>query len=592
MKKAGGELAMRDLLGSGIGRRFFAMFAVCALLPIVAFAAFAVDRTTSLMRNEATAALRGAAKAAGSQVTMRLGRAATDLATVRAFAAQALPDRAALQELLAARCEAAWKVVDGSVEPVFGEPGTLATIDADGLKHLAGGRPLVQSAIGGRLTMVCALRERDPAGGLVAVRLRSARFWDGNELTGVGADVFVCDQLWRPLFRTSEEAPDLSPFAEAALASPSSGTITWRHAGEEHLASYWNVFLEPQFGCSFFVVQARPSRHALAVSDQFAVWFSATAALTLLLALLAGLMQIRRTLVPVMSLREATRRLAAGDLDARTGVEGRDEIGALGIAFDAMAVQLQENIRRREHTEQELIRSRDAALAAARAKEEFVGHISHEFRTPMTEILGAVEILSQVADDDVETRVEFSEIALRGSRRLARLVDDVLELTVNEAWTASPTDVGATIAAAVEALPAESRLRVHISRLPVANVLGNGDKLREMWLRLLDNALKFSPGDAQVDVEVSVRAHEVEVAVVDRGPGIAPEHLAEVFEPFRQVGRDQMIDKANGAGLGLTLVQRIVERHAGFVEVQSQPGCGATFRVRLPALVERPAVRI
>lgn len=592
MSKAGGDLALRDLLGSRIGRRFFALFAVCALLPIAAFAVFAVDRTTTLMRSEATAALHGAAKAAGSQVTMRLGRVATDLAMARAFATEAMPDRSVLQALVAARCEAAWTEVDGVVDPLFGAPSALAPIDADERKHLVGDRPLVQCGADGRLTMVGALRDRDPAKGLVAVRIRAAKFWDGNEMAGVGAEVVVCDQTWRQLFRSCDEAPDLAPFAEAALASPSSGTVTWQFAGEEHLARYWNVFVEPQFGCNFFVVQSRPIHLALAVSDQFAFWFSAMAALTLLLALLAGLMQIRRTLVPVMSLREATKRLAAGDLDARTGVTGRDEIGALGVAFDAMAAQLQENIRRREQTEQELIRSRDAALAAARAKEEFVGHISHEFRTPMTEILGAVEILSQVAGEDVDARVEFSDIALSGARRLARLVDDVLELTVNEAWTAAPTEVGATIAAAVEALPKESRLRVHVSRLPAATVLGNHDKLRELWTRLLDNALKFSPAGSQVDVEVVVGAHEVAVAVVDRGTGIAPEHLEHVFEPFRQVGRDQMTDKANGAGLGLTLVRRIVERHAGVVEVVSQPGCGATFRVRLPALVERPAVRI
>jgi signal transduction histidine kinase len=136
------------------------------------------------------------------------------------------------------------------------------------------------------------------------------------------------------------------------------------------------------------------------------------------------------------------------------------------------------------------------------------------------------------------------------------------------------------------------RLRVHVSQLPTASVLGNAEKLREMWTRLLDNALKFSPSDTQVDVAVSVRAHEVEVAVVDRGSGIAPAHLEQVFEPFRQVGRDQMTDKANGAGLGLTLVRRIVERHDGVVAVTSEPGRGTTFRVRLPALVERPAVRV
>lgn len=593
MNTAGGEaMALRDILGSRIGRRFFAMFAACALLPIAAFAVFAVDRTTSLMHVEATAALHGAAKSAGSQITMRLGRVATDLALARAFATEALPDRSVLQALVESRCEAAWTVVDGVVAPLFGRPTPILPLDDSGSGHLAGGRPLVRVVAGGALLMLGSLRERDPASGLVAVRLRMASFWNGNELRGVGADVFVCDERWSPLFRTDDAASDLSPFAQGSLTSPSSGTVAWRPGGEEHLARYWNVFLEPQYGCNFWVVQSRPTRLALAVSDQFAFWFSATAAMTLLLALLAGLVQIRRTLVPVMSLREATRRLAAGDLSARTGVDGRDEIGALGIAFDAMAAQLQENVRRREDTERELIRSRDAALAAVKAKEEFVGHISHEFRTPMTEILGAVEILSGIDEEDAGARVEFSDIALRGARRLARLVDDVLELTVNESWTAAPVDVGVTITEAVAGLPAEARARIRVDESPGAFVLGNADKLRELWSRLLDNALKFSPAGAPVDVAVTAGLHEVVVAVADRGSGIAPEHLDQVFEPFRQVGRDQMIDKANGAGLGLTLVRRIVERHQGRVEVCSEIGHGATFRVRLPALVEAPAARV
>jgi|688.fasta_scaffold138287_1 two-component system OmpR family sensor kinase len=585
-------LALRDILGSRIGRRFVAMFVVCALLPIAGFAGFAVDRTTSLMRDEATAALHGAAKSAGAQITMRLGRVATDLALARAFATESMLDRSLLKSLIDSRCAAAWTVRAGVVAPLFGEPGPIAPPDEGGREHLAGGRPLVQVGPGGVLVMSVALRDRDPASGLVAVRIRMARFWDGNELRGVGADVHVCDERWGTLYRSSAEAPEPGIFAQAALASPSSGTVAWRNGDEDQIARYWNVFVEPQFGCNFWVVQSRPTRQALAVSDQFAVWFSATAAMTLLLALLAGLVQIRRTIVPVMSLREATRRLAAGDLAARTGVDGSDEIGALGIAFDAMAARLQENVRRREETERELIRSRDAALAAVRAKEEFVGHISHEFRTPMTEILGAVEILSGIADGDAGARVEFSDIAVRGARRLARLVDDVLELTVDEPWTAAPTELGETIAKAVAALPDDVRGRVQVGSLPTAVVLGNDEKLRELWIRLLDNALKFSPAEAPVEVTAAAGPHEVVVEVVDRGPGIAAEHLDEVFEPFRQVGRDQMTDKANGAGLGLTLVRRIVERHGGRVEVDSQPGRGATFRVRLPALVDAPAIRV
>ena len=134
-------------------------------------------------------------------------------------------------------------------------------------------------------------------------------------------------------------------------------------------------------------------------------------------------------------------------------------------------------------------------------------------------------------------------------------------------------------------------MRVQSAATP-ARVLGNADTLVDAWARILDNALKFSPAGSPVTVRVDAVAGHAVVAVADQGPGIDAADQALVFEPFRQVGRDAMTDKASGAGLGLTLVRRTVERHGGVIEIDSAPGRGATFRVRLPALVERPAARV
>lgn len=589
---------VRDILTSRIGRRFVAMFAVCALLPLVLFAWLAVGRTTAMMRAESVAALHDGAKSAGMGLAARLSRVVGDLSLARAFAvagASGAPSLAALGEHALARCEAIWKVEGGRVVALCGAaPTPLRALTAAERAHLSAGRTALRAdADDGSLTLVAALRERQPDDGLLAARVRREWFWDADEMRGAGADVMVCDAGWRPLFATWPTPPTTRPFAFAALTEQSSGTVEWAPGDEPHLARYWRAFLRPQYGCDLFVVQSRPQADALAVSRQFAWWFACTAATTLLLALLASLVQIRRTLGPIVALGDATRRLAAGDLDARTGVRGRDEFGELGRAFDDMAAQLQENVRRREQTERDLVASRDAALAAVRAKQAFIDNVSHEFRTPMAAVLGATEILTRLESGEADALEEFSGIAHSGAQRLARLVDDVIELSGNEAWSAAEVDVAATVAEAIAKLPEPARERVRLVVVAApARSLGNAGKLVDAWERLLDNALKFSPADAPVDVRVEATAGAVLVAVVDRGPGMAPDDVAHIFEPFRQVGRDIMTDKANGAGLGLTLVRRTIERHGGAIAVDTAPGKGATFRVRLPALIERPAARV
>jgi signal transduction histidine kinase len=121
-------------------------------------------------------------------------------------------------------------------------------------------------------------------------------------------------------------------------------------------------------------------------------------------------------------------------------------------------------------------------------------------------------------------------------------------------------------------------------------VRGDGSQLEETWFRLLDNAAKFSAAGSPIDVRVGERGGRVMVEFTDFGVGIAPEDCERVFEPFCQVGRDQMIDKADGTGLGLTLAKSTIEGHGGTIVVTSTLGRGTTFRVTLPVQPESAAV--
>jgi len=578
-------------LTSRLGRRFVLLFALCALLPLIVFATWSVTRVSDRMHADLGKTLHNAAKTSGMGIAARLGQVAGDLRLtadlVKSWRVEGMwSDGEALKGQVREHCESVWLFDGDRIEALVGdEPAPQLELSKSEEAHVARGLPLAY--VGEDDTSLLMVLELDPDDDYqtrVIGRVRSQWFWDPQELRGVNCEFAACDRFGRVLFHTFRQLPRSQILAAGVTRQASSGSIEWQVDGEPHLGRYWHAFLQPQYGLDLWVVQSRSQADALGAVNSFVRSFWLTAACTLLCVVLGSLVQMRRTLDPIVSLRDATQRLGRGELDVRVWIESRDEFGELGRAFNDMATRLQENIARREQTERELVASRDAALAAVKAKAEFVTNVSHEFRTPMAEILGATEILTQIEDDDdASVREEFSGIALHGAKRLAQLLDDVLELGEATGGTMTSVDVQASVAAAIESMDVAVRERIRCrcdDDLPT--VVGDGERLTETWCRLLDNAGKFSASSKPIEVDVRRDGPRVLVMVKDHGVGIAADDLRKVFEPFSQVGRDQMIDKAHGTGLGLTLAKAAVESHGGTIAVLSELGSGTTFQVSLP----------
>ena len=230
---------------------------------------------------------------------------------------------------------------------------------------------------------------------------------------------------------------------------------------------------------------------------------------------------------------------------------------------------------------------RSSEADVSRAHTDFVANASHELRTPLAAITGYVETLSEGSVDE-NTRKRFLSIVQREAQRMQSLVEDLMTLSHVEAEKhdrpIQEIDLGrlaARVVGEVSSLQGKERVEVAGSE-PGAIILGDATQLEQVLRNLIDNALKYADPDQPVRVSVSRNGgRRIKLAVIDRGPGIAPEHLPHLTRRFYRTdpGRSRA---SGGTGLGLAIVKHIVERHSGELDIASTLGEGTTITLAFP----------
>jgi signal transduction histidine kinase len=214
--------------------------------------------------------------------------------------------------------------------------------------------------------------------------------------------------------------------------------------------------------------------------------------------------------------------------------------------------------------------------------------MSHELRTPLNAIIGFSEVLLQGLFGEVnEKQREYLADVLGSGQHLLSLINDILDLSKIEAGRMDlelstfrlrdALDSGLTI---VRERAARHAIQLNAVVAPDVGALEADErKVKQILYNLLSNAVKFTPDGGRIDVNVRADNGDVRVEVRDTGIGVAPEDQEQIFEEFRQVGRER---SREGTGLGLTLTKRFVELHGGRIWVDSTPGKGSTFTFTLP----------
>ncbi len=268
---------------------------------------------------------------------------------------------------------------------------------------------------------------------------------------------------------------------------------------------------------------------------------------------------------PIKRLTSATNALAQGNYDVQVNYYGKDELAALSAGFNSMAkrlVKVEEN------------------------RQKFISDISHEFQTPLTSIQGFAKILTAEQVND-EQRRRYANIILEQSQRLSTLSKNMMQLTVLEGDDLKLEKKKYSLIKQLERIVEMQQGFASDQQVDIETDFPKGDiqitadedRMEQVFINLLNNALKYTLEDGVVTIRVKRNLKDVEIQFEDTGIGMSKEALSHIFDRFYRVDKSRSI---KGNGLGLSIVKRIIDLHGYKLNVESQEEVGSVFKITIP----------
>lgn len=354
------------------------------------------------------------------------------------------------------------------------------------------------------------------------------------------------------------------------LANVGRGSLFGRFVAPDGTA--WLVFAEPlrELGRAL-IYYAEPEPTARAFFGEFFLRPLVIAGLlALFLAVLLAVIITRSVAGPLQKMATAARGIASGDYDQRVPPAGPEEVRRVAESFNSMAARVK---------------------TTQQAQRDFVANVSHDLKTPITAISGWSQALLEGAASTADEQQRAALTINDEAERMNRMVNELLDLARLESGQVElarqPVDVGSILADVQRSFAPEAQSRgvdLALDLRPVAPVLGDPDRLAQVYGNLVDNALAHTPSGGRVLLSAAPDGEWVKTEVRDTGPGIPLDEQERIFERFYRVDKSRVRADARGAGLGLAIVRELVTAHGGIVEVASRPGQGTTFIVQLRAI--------
>lgn len=380
------------------------------------------------------------------------------------------------------------------------------------------------------------------------VRFDTNDEWQNTRLPNVTRSAFLGSTRTQGIIA----GPEGSRWAYVAESLPSTGSD-----GEGQIVA----FLMPQFkilALAWFAQNLLPPLIRAGI-------------VALLLSVLIAWLIARSIGRPLQQVAETAQALARGNLGQRAPVSGPAEVQSLAVSFNRMADQVE---------------------ASQKSQRDFVANVSHELKTPLTSIQGFSQALLDGTASGPEGTAHAARVIRGEADRMRRMVDELLVLARLDAGqieiSRDKVAVGPLLNECLDKLAPQAQeadVNVSVHGSESLYVVGDLDRLEQVVINLLDNALAHTPAGGTVTLTAKKAGnHDIEIAVADTGQGIPVAELPRVFERFYRVDRSRQ--RSRGAGLGLAIAKEIVEAHGGEISAESVPGSGSKFVIRLPSALD------
>ena len=383
-------------------------------------------------------------------------------------------------------------------------------------------------------------------------------------------EMMVLNSAGKIIVTSTGFAPDQDqpmPDYQAALADPD-GYGTWKgelSSGEKVMAV--TRVIRNDTGSSLGGI-----RYVVSLEEADRQVFSIVLALMsaglliILFVIVSSSYFIKSIVNPITQIGATAKRIAQGDFNARIEKTHDDEIGDLCDTINDMAVELG---------------------AAEKLKNDFISSVSHELRTPLTAIKGWAETMQEVGDDDKETFEKGMGVIIRESERLSGIVEELLDFSRMQngrmTLTMDKIDILAELGEAVymfsERAQTEGKFLLYEEPAMLSPVLGDINRLRQVFVNIIDNALKYTSAGDTVNVAVTESDGAIRVVISDNGCGISAKDLPNVKKKFYKANQT-----VRGSGIGLALADEIMKLHSGSLDIESHEGVGTAVTITIPTL--------
>ena len=357
----------------------------------------------------------------------------------------------------------------------------------------------------------------------------------------------------------------MEDYTEAKNSATGTATAVFKLPSGEKVIAVTSM-ISPK-GCEFEALRMISSMKG--VDSQIWVMvliITAVAAVVVLLIFLSGMFFIRSIVYPVIKIGGITRRFATGDFSERIEKTSDDEIGELCDSINYMADELSN---------------------AEQMKNEFISSVSHELRTPLTAIKGWSETLTTMGPEDTETFKKGMRVITSETERLSQMVEELLDfsriqdnrLQLQMATIDILAELGETVLIYQERARALGIKLDYYEPEMLPFVYGDKNRLRQVFINIVDNAIKYSDKGDTVSVEAYEQGGEICISVSDTGIGISKDDLPKIKTKFFKANHTR-----RGSGIGLAVADEIIERHNGRLMINSEQGVGTTVMITLPCI--------